>query len=68
MEEKYKRKGYGTIVLKAISNILALMGMDVCATVTVENEASIKMFENTGFKCIDHCYWTRTYPIGEFHF
>lgn len=62
VDEKFKRKGLGTLVAKAMAMKLADMDQDTFALVGTQNLASRAMFEKIGFINQDYCYWLRTYP------
>ncbi|KAL9707059.1 hypothetical protein quinque_010577 [Culex quinquefasciatus] len=47
------RKGYGTIIAKAIAKEVAAAGFNCYGTVRVENEASGAMFTKLGFRPVD---------------
>lgn len=62
VDEKYMRKGFGSLVTRKMCQILAEMDQDTFALVGDHNEASQLMFEKIGFKVVDYCYWLRTIP------
>ncbi|XP_063701906.1 uncharacterized protein LOC134831981 [Culicoides brevitarsis] len=66
VDEKYFRRGFGSIVTKKMAQILAEMDQDTFALVGIQNIASQKMFEKIGFKVTDHCFWLRTIPTVPF--
>lgn len=49
----YKRKGYGSLVTKAIAKEIAKEGHVPLGTVLIDNFASKNMFKKLGFKIID---------------
>lgn len=61
-DEKYFRRGFGSIVTRKICKMLAEMDQDTFALVGPHNEPSKRMFEKIGFKVQDYCYWLRTIP------
>lgn len=62
VDEKYKRRGLGTLVAKAMAVKLAEMDQDTFALVNIANQPSRTMFEKVGFEVKDYCYWLRTLP------
>ncbi|XP_053675933.1 uncharacterized protein LOC128726166 [Anopheles nili] len=54
-----RRKGYGKIVVKAFAKKLAAMGINLYASILVENEPSRALFESVGFKAIKDVNWVR---------
>ncbi|EDW03371.1 uncharacterized protein LOC6562002 [Drosophila grimshawi] len=67
VKSSHKRRGFGSLVTKAMSKRIAALGQDVMALVNPENKPSYAMFDALGFKVIDQCYWLRTEPVtGEF--
>lgn len=56
--DEAKRKGYAAIVMKAIAKKLSAEdGLDIVAFVTLDNEASKKLFERLGYNYIGNtCY------------
>lgn len=57
------RKGFGTLVARAITKELGQMGLDVCACVNTLNVASQIMFRRMGFEIIEKVYWIGTHPM-----
>ncbi|KAM8716711.1 hypothetical protein ACLKA7_003563 [Drosophila subpalustris] len=67
VDSKYKRRGFGTTVVKAISRRIAALGDDVAAEIYSNNKASCSLFLKLGFQVIDQCHWINTAPtIGKF--
>lgn len=62
VKKNYQRRGFGSLVTRAIARFIAEQGDDVIALVSDTNEASRSMFTKQGFKIIDRCYWLRTFP------
>ncbi|KAH8329274.1 hypothetical protein KR074_006738, partial [Drosophila pseudoananassae] len=62
VKEAYKRRGFGSLVTREISHLLASQGHDVMALVGPTNKASSGMFTKLGFTVIDRCVWLRTEP------
>ncbi|XP_052867888.1 uncharacterized protein LOC128273869 [Anopheles cruzii] len=54
-----KRKGYGTLVLKGFVKQLAQMGLNLYASILVNNKPSQIVFENIGFRIIRNANWIR---------
>lgn len=59
-DEKYYGKGYGGLVLRYLSKMIAVMGYDVYAGVLRENAASLSLFRRCGFKIVDLGYLIKT--------
>ncbi|XP_058818234.1 uncharacterized protein LOC131681454 [Topomyia yanbarensis] len=59
---EHLRKGYGTIMVKAIARELANNGLNCYGTVLCTNKASQGMFEKLGFKRVDGHYYVRNQP------
>lgn len=58
VDENHLRKGYGTIVTKAISKKIASdYNSDITANVIGANFKSLNLFNKLGFKDIDKNYW-----------
>ncbi|XP_067623903.1 uncharacterized protein [Eurosta solidaginis] len=55
--DTHKRLGFGSLVVKAISKLLAEKELEVTAPVLIDNIPSQKMFSKLGFKPIDEIYW-----------
>lgn len=67
VDHKYKRRGFGTLVVKAISRRIAALGDDVAAEIYAKNKASCSLFLKLGFQVIDQCHWINTAPTtGKF--
>lgn len=52
--------GYGSLVTKALSKIIAEMGYDIIGGVFDVNIASRTLFERLGFKTTENIRWVRT--------
>lgn len=71
--DAYKRRGFGTLLVKALSRRIADAGDVVAGEVENENRASKAMLTNLGFQMIDTIHWfvvqpaygERTWPDGE---
>lgn len=50
VEEKHKRKGYGELLLKAMSKMVGEQGDDVTGCIVEGNVPSLELFEKLGFK------------------
>ncbi|XP_044739402.1 uncharacterized protein LOC123300787 [Chrysoperla carnea] len=61
-DEKYKRRGYATVVTKALCKKIAENNADSICYINVENTASKKLFESLGFKAIDYYAWMKMKP------
>ncbi|XP_050078284.1 uncharacterized protein LOC126565180 [Anopheles maculipalpis] len=56
---EHRRKGYGTIVAKALAKKLAEMGFNSYAFIHTQNNPSREMFQKLGFEAIGILHWTR---------
>lgn len=65
VQESFKRRGIGSLVVTAMAKVLANKNMDTFALVGNTNESSKKMFEKLGFSRNDNAYWLRTLPLKE---
>ncbi|XP_058122351.1 uncharacterized protein LOC131293172 [Anopheles ziemanni] len=59
---EHSRKGYGTIIAKAMAKKLAKMGHNSYAYVTDTNEPSRALFDKIGFQNVGTMCWARTVP------
>lgn len=59
VDDGFRRKGYGTLILKAITRKIGELGEDVCACVLTDNLPSIRTFENVGFQVVDSTFWLK---------
>lgn len=59
-DESHLRSGYGSLILKHISKLIAETGHDIYAGVDESNQVSRKFFEKLGFKAIENVYFTAT--------
>lgn len=50
--EEHKRKGYGSLITKVLSQEIAKEGHEPIAMVLIENVTSQKLFKNLGFQII----------------
>jgi len=67
VDNKYKRRGFGSLVVKTLSQDIAALGDDVTAEIYPKNKASSNLFIKLGFQVIDQCYWIYTAPAtGKF--
>ncbi|KAH8391800.1 hypothetical protein KR215_004095, partial [Drosophila sulfurigaster] len=62
VDNAYKRRGFGTIVVAALSRGIGALGDDVGAEVHPENVPSSSIFNKLGFRVSDQCYWRYTAP------
>lgn len=53
VEEKYFRRGYGALVAKEISRLIAKNGYDITSNIVVGNDKSVNLFEKIGYKKFD---------------
>ncbi|XP_019559658.3 uncharacterized protein LOC109428387 [Aedes albopictus] len=58
--KNHLRKGYGTIIAKAIAKEVAKVGMNCYGTIVSGNDASEAMFSKLGFKRVEDTYYVRT--------
>ncbi|KXJ71150.1 hypothetical protein RP20_CCG021345 [Aedes albopictus] len=54
------RKGYGSLILKAMAKEVAKIGLNCYGTVFSGNSPSVAMFEKAGFQSVDKHYFVRT--------
>lgn len=66
VDEKYQRRGLGTLIAKIMSLELAKLGKDVTAGIVDSNYKSKQMFAKLGFKLIDDTYWYTIRPSYPF--
>ncbi|XP_055917597.1 uncharacterized protein LOC129949901 [Eupeodes corollae] len=57
VRDEYKRKGFGSLMVKAMAKMQAEKGMETIAPVVEENSASRAMFRSLGFQEIDAVFW-----------
>lgn len=62
VDEEFKRKGLGTLVVKAISRKIAEAGHDAYAAIDDDNEASQSTFKKLGFSSVFNIRNVRTLP------
>ncbi|XP_065356120.1 uncharacterized protein LOC135950512 [Calliphora vicina] len=55
--DTHKRKGFGNLIVRYMSKLLAENEIEVTAPVVIDNVASRAMFEKLGFKVIEKVYW-----------
>lgn len=55
-DAKYAGKGYGSLVTRAFSKMVATAGDDVYVSTDEDNSRSQSMFGKLGFKCIGEDY------------
>lgn len=60
--DKYKRKGYGMLVAKAITKVIADRNIDPVVMIGENNFASQDLFQKIGYKKIGGVYWCVTAP------
>lgn len=65
-DERFLRRGFGSLVTGKMCKILAEMDQDTFALVDGLNEPSKRMFEKIGFKVVDHTCKIRTKPTISF--
>lgn len=66
VDEKYLRRGFGSLVTQKMCQVLAEMNQDTFALVDGQNVPSKRMFEKVGFEVIDHTFKIRTKPTVTF--
>lgn len=66
VDNQFLRRGYGVLILKAITRKIGELGEDVYSCVGLENLPSIRTFEKVGFKVVDSTFWLRTKPTIPF--
>ncbi|XP_058447808.1 uncharacterized protein LOC131428132 [Malaya genurostris] len=59
---EHLRKGYGTLIVKAIARELARVGLNCYGTVICTNKASQGMFDKLGFERTGSYHFVRTQP------
>lgn len=59
-DESYLGHGYGSLVTKALSKIIAEMGYDVNTSILQNNIPSRKLFEKLGFELVGDVHWITT--------
>lgn len=57
VDERFKRRGFGSITLKLMAIKLSQLGHDAFGCVKLKNIASHEMFKKNGFKVIDNIYF-----------
>ncbi|XP_062134452.1 uncharacterized protein LOC133844463 [Drosophila sulfurigaster albostrigata] len=62
VDNAYRRRGFGTIVVAALSREIGALGDDVGAEVHPENIISSSIFNKLGFRVSDQCYLRDTAP------
>lgn len=60
--EKYRQKGYASIVTKALSKKIAEAGIDPFACIKYDNVPSFSMFNKLGFEKVCMVYWGSMKP------
>lgn len=65
-DERYLRRGFGSLVTRKMCKMLAELGQDTFALVDTGNEPSRRMFEKIGFKATDHTFKIRTKSLVPF--
>ena len=66
VDEKYQRRGLGTLIAKIMSLELAKLGKDVTAGIVDSNYKSKQMFAKLGFKHITDTHWYTIKPSFPF--
>lgn len=59
-KKNYRKRGFGSVVLKALAKKCAEPGNDSYGAVSEENIASRTLFERLDFKVIGRVYFLRT--------
>lgn len=58
VDEKHLRKGYGSLIAKAISKKIATENdVDITSNVVFENFKSLNLFDKLGYEEVDKNYW-----------
>lgn len=63
VKENFVKRGFGTLVTKAMCKILAEQNQDSIALIADTNIASKATFKALGFEIIDCCYWIKTVSL-----
>lgn len=59
-DEKHFGNGYGALVLRFVSKMIAESGHDIYAEIFDENKPSRSLFEKYGFQTTNEWHWIRT--------
>lgn len=62
VDERYQRRGLGSLVAKTMAKRLAEQNCDITAGIVDSNYKSRQMFTKLGFKHIDDTYWFTITP------
>ncbi|KAH8419374.1 hypothetical protein KR222_010038 [Zaprionus bogoriensis] len=62
VDSAYKRRGFGSLIVKALCRHISELGDDVTAEVYASNKPSVNMFTKLGFQIIGQCYWINVLP------
>ncbi|CAD7092443.1 unnamed protein product [Hermetia illucens] len=65
--ESHKRKGFGSLIVRAMAKAIGETGYDVFAPVVFDNYPSLNMFEKLGFKVVDTMNWLPPAKPGNWH-
>ncbi|XP_055838916.1 uncharacterized protein LOC129906945 [Episyrphus balteatus] len=57
VQESHRRKGFGSLMVKAMAKMNAEKGIETLAPIIEENTASRAMFKNLGFVEINEIFW-----------
>ncbi|EDW64938.1 uncharacterized protein [Drosophila virilis] len=64
VQNAYKRRGFGSLIVRALARRIADLGDDVTAEIYAENIPSVNMFNKLGFRVIDQCHWLNIAPAA----
>lgn len=62
VDERFQRRGLGSLIVKIMSKRLAETGKDITAGIVDSNYKSRNMFQKLGFKHIDDTHWFTILP------
>ncbi|EDW03370.1 uncharacterized protein LOC6562001 [Drosophila grimshawi] len=62
VKQTHQRRGFGSLIVQALSQRIAELGDDIIAEIYPGNLASVRIFDKFGFRMIDHCHWLNIQP------